>query len=79
VLNGNNLKISNIIPEHIENLLLKLKEMKVDLIVNDDNVIVSKTQNMKSINIKNIGYPGFPTDLQQPITTLLTHVKELQF
>lgn len=71
-LMGNNLKIANIIPEHIENLLLKLQEMKVDLTINEDHVIVSKTDKLSAINVKTLGFPGFPTDLQQPITALLT-------
>lgn len=69
---GNNLKVDNIIPEHVEMLILKLKEMGVKIEVGPDYVITSKTPNMKPVKIKTQGYPGFATDLQQPITTLLT-------
>jgi UDP-N-acetylglucosamine 1-carboxyvinyltransferase len=69
---GNQLKIDNIIPEHIDSLLEKLKEMGVDISVGVDNVIVSKTDRLNPINVTTLGYPGFPTDLQQPLTTLLT-------
>ena len=69
---GKELKISNIIPEHIEFLLSKLKEMGIPIIVNDDSLIISSVSNLKPVEIKTLGYPGFPTDLQQPITTLLT-------
>lgn len=69
---GNNLKISNIIPEHVESLTLKLLEMGIPLTINDDNIIVSSTTYYKPINVKTLGYPGFPTDLQQPLTALLT-------
>jgi UDP-N-acetylglucosamine 1-carboxyvinyltransferase len=72
-LMGNNLKISNIIPEHIEALTLKLKEMDIAMEINNDNIVISKTDKMKAIDIKTLGYPGFPTDLQQPMTTLLTY------
>ncbi len=71
-LAGNNLKVDNIIPEHIDALVNKLKEMGVNMEVNDDNVIISHTKDLKPINIKTLGYPGFATDLQQPFTTLLT-------
>lgn len=71
-LMGNNLKIENIIPKHIESLILKLKEMGVKIEVQEDYIIVSRTENIKPVNIKTLGYPGFPTDLQQPITALLT-------
>lgn len=76
-LMGNNLKITNIIPEHVETLLLKLKEAGVNLEVKEDEVIISKTDNLKAINIKTLGYPGFPTDLQQPLTTFLTQCNGL--
>lgn len=69
---GNNLKIDNIIPEHVETLISKLKEMGVKIEVGEDYAIVSKSDNLKPVNIKTLGYPGFATDLQQPITVLLT-------
>lgn len=69
---GNELKISNIIPDHIESLLSKLKEMGISFIVNDDNLIISSSNNLKGVEIRTLGYPGFPTDLQQPLTALLT-------
>ncbi len=70
---GNNLKISNIIPEHIESLTMKLIEMGVPISIYDDYITVSSTDNLKTTNIKTLGYPGFATDLQQPITALLTY------
>ena len=69
---GENLKIENIIPEHIESLLLKLKEMKVKLNIEKDTITLSKTQSLKKVNVHTHVFPGFPTDLQQPLTTLLT-------
>ena len=70
-LMGNKLKIENIIPDHIESLTSKLKEMNVPVEIYDDYLIVSKAEKMKKVTIKTLGYPGFPTDLQQPMTTLL--------
>ena len=69
---GHNLKIENIIPEHVEMLLMKLKEMGVKLEIGSDYVIVSSSDKYKHVNVKTLGYPGFATDLQQPLTTLLT-------
>lgn len=71
-LMGKNLKINNIIPDHIESLILKLKEMGIKLDIHDNYLIISRQESLKPVNIKTIGYPGFPTDLQQPLTTLLT-------
>ena len=69
---GKKLKVDNIIPEHIEMLTLKLKEMGVDMEIGSDYIVTSKTDNLRPVNIKTQGYPGFATDLQQPITALLT-------
>lgn len=69
---GENLKISNLIPEHIESLLSKLEEIGVKMEVGADYVLLSRSEKYKSTNIKTLVYPGFPTDLQQPFTTLLT-------
>ena len=69
---GKNLKIDNIIPEHVDSLLSKLEEIGTELQVGTDYVIISKSNNYKSTTIKTLVYPGFPTDLQQPFTVLLT-------
>ena len=69
---GSNLKIDNIIPEHLDSLLSKLDEIGVDLEVGQDYVIVNKKTAYKPTTIKTAVYPGFPTDLQQPFTVLLT-------
>ncbi len=71
-LKGDKLKITNIIPEHIDSLISKLQEMGVKIEIDDDCVTVSQTDNLKSVKVKTQGYPGFATDLQQPLTTLLT-------
>ncbi len=71
VLMGNNLKIANVIPRHIEALTMKLKQMGASIKINKDSIIVSKTNQLKPVSIKTLGYPGFPTDLQQPMTVVL--------
>lgn len=69
---GDKLKINNIIPSHIESLTAKLKEAGVDMQINDDNIIVSKSNNYNAIDIETLVFPGFPTDLQQIIIPFLT-------
>lgn len=69
---GRSLKIDNIIPEHIDSLTSKLQDIGVELEIGSDYIIVSKGNNYKSTSIKTGVYPGFPTDLQQPFTVLLT-------
>ena len=72
---GNSLKISNIIPEHIEALTSKLKEAGADIEIEEDSIICKKIDNLKPVNIKTYYYPGFATDLQQPFSVFLTQCK----
>lgn len=76
---GKNLKIDNIIPEHLETLISKLEEMGVKLDIYDDYLYVNACDNLSPIKVKTLGYPGFPTDLQQPLTTLLTQANGESF
>ena len=69
---GKNLCIKNIIPKHLEALTDKLKDMGSDITINKDNIIISKVDNLKPTNIKTLVYPGFPTDIGQPMAVLLT-------
>ena len=71
---GKNLKITNIIPKHLEALTNKLKDMASDITINEDNIVISKVDNLKPTNIKTLVYPGFPTDIGQPMSVLLTQV-----
>ena len=74
---GENLKIENAIPDHLEALLSKLKEIGVILEAGKDYITISKGNNYKAVSIKTAVYPGFPTDLQQPFMTLLTQCQGL--
>ncbi|MBE6109534.1 MAG: UDP-N-acetylglucosamine 1-carboxyvinyltransferase [Erysipelotrichaceae bacterium] len=67
--------INNIIPQHLEALLSKLKEMGVNMEVGIDRVIIERSENLKSVDITTKPYPGFATDLQQPLTALLTQAE----
>ncbi len=72
---GNNLKVAGIIPSHNEALFNKLKEMGVDYKIGEDYVIINKCDNLKPVNVTTEVYPGFPTDLGQPFSVLLTQAK----
>lgn len=74
---GSNLTINNVIPNHLESLINKLLDMGVPLKINKDSITVSAISNLKSAKIKTLGYPGFPTDLQQIMTVLLTQATGL--
>lgn len=72
---GKDLKIDNIIPNHLEALIAKLKESGVDMEVGIDNIIVKGNNKFKPLSIKTLPYPGFPTDLQQIMATYMTQCK----
>ena len=76
---GNNLKVSGVVPEHLGALFSKLDEIGVQYQINDDNVIVNKCENLRPINVKTLVYPGFPTDLGQPIQVLLTQANGISY
>lgn len=64
--------IENIIPQHLESLISKLEEMGVEIETNTDHVVIRGGRPLQAADIKTLPYPGFATDLQQPLTALLT-------
>lgn len=69
---GSDVAVQNVIPDHLESLIAKLDEMGVDVDSDDDAVYVKGSNNrLKGVDIKTLVHPGFPTDLQQPVTSLL--------
>ena len=71
-LTSKRLKVYNIIPEHLSSLVSKFQEMKVKLDMGDDYITIYESNNLKPINVQTLIYPGFATDLQQPLSALLT-------
>ena len=69
------LVIENIIPEHLEALTQKLIEMGVDLKIEDDSIYISNKNKLKAVKIKTQVYPGFPTDMQQVMSALMTRAE----
>jgi UDP-N-acetylglucosamine 1-carboxyvinyltransferase len=69
---GKDFTVKGIIPEHLKALFSKLNEMNVSYQLKGDKVIINKCNDIKPVNVKTLVYPGFPTDLGQPIQVLLT-------
>ena len=69
---GDGVMLNNVIPEHLEAYTSKLIDMGVDLQIDSDKIYVPKTDHLKRISVKTMPYPGFATDLQQPLTPLLS-------
>jgi len=72
---GNELIIENAVPEYIESLLGILKSMGVEIAVEQDKIKVCSNGDLSSVEVETLPFPGFPTDLQAQLTTLLTQVK----
>ncbi|WP_270550658.1 UDP-N-acetylglucosamine 1-carboxyvinyltransferase [Clostridium perfringens] len=67
--------IQNVIPKHLESISAKLLEMGAKVEEGDDSVRVYVDGDLKGVNLKTAPYPGFPTDVQQPMCTLLSTAK----
>lgn len=74
-LTGKDLHIKGLIKDHINSVLIKLKDAGCEFSSENDEIIISKCENVQPTNIVTQVYPGFPTDAQQPFTVLLTQAK----
>lgn len=72
---GEKVLIDNVIPQHLESLLAKLREMGVNIEEGEEQLLITRNDRLKSVDIKTLVHPGFPTDLQQPFTSLLTRAE----
>ena len=76
---GENFKVEGVVPEHLEALFKKLTEMGIEYKIDKNTVTIKKSDNIKPVNVKSLVYPGFPTDLGQPIQVLLTQANGVSF
>lgn len=63
--------IKDVIPKHLEAITAKLEEIGATVEEFDDAVRVVATKRLGHTHVKTLAYPGFPTDMQPQITTLL--------
>ncbi len=64
--------VKNIIPKHMESVSAKLTEIGAKITEYDDSIRVVGSPNIAKVNIKTLPYPGFPTDMQPQIVSLLS-------
>ncbi|MBN2880262.1 MAG: UDP-N-acetylglucosamine 1-carboxyvinyltransferase [Clostridia bacterium] len=69
------IKINGCIPYHMESASVKLAEMGIEVIEGEDYIRVKALNRPKAVHIQTLPYPGFPTDLQQPFTVILSTAK----
>jgi UDP-N-acetylglucosamine 1-carboxyvinyltransferase len=70
-----NVVVDNVIPRHLEGISAKLAEIGVQIIEDDDSIQVIGKSDYRAVDVKTSAYPGFATDLQQPMTALLALAK----
>ena len=70
-ITGGDVLVKNIIPKHMDSLTAKLEEMNVKVAEWEDSIRVMADEPLRAVNVKTMSYPGFPTDLQPQIATLL--------
>ncbi|MBR7927721.1 UDP-N-acetylglucosamine 1-carboxyvinyltransferase [Aerococcaceae bacterium zg-ZUI334] len=68
---GQGVRINNVIYEHLDSFISKLVEMGVKMEIMEDSIYVHPVEQLKMVSIKTLPYPGFATDLQQPVTPVL--------
>lgn len=70
-------KVKGVRTEHLESFLMKLQEMGVTYNIDENGLfeVTSKLEDLKGVKVKTMPHPGFPTDLQSPIMTLMCLAK----
>lgn len=68
---GGNVILDNVMPEHLTAVINKLEETGCKIEINKKKITLNAPRKLKSIDIKTMTYPGFPTDLQQIFATML--------
>lgn len=71
-ITGGEVTVTNVIPEHLEPLLAKMREAGIEIVVGDDYVRVLGAERIRAVDIKTMPYPGFPTDMQPQMMALLS-------
>ncbi len=74
VMTDSKIKLTNVNTSHISSLINVLKEMGVKFAITNNSIQIKKISELKGVYLKTLPYPGFPTDLQPLLTTLLTKV-----
>ncbi len=67
--------IENVVPEHVQPIIAKLKEIGVEIFHSSSGLKVVGRNRLRSTDIKTMPYPGFPTDMQPQMMSLLSTVR----
>ena len=69
---GGDVLVKNVIPKHLESITDKLLQAGVEVLEYDDSIRIRRDGPLKKVNVKTMPHPGFPTDMQPQMTTLLS-------
>ena len=69
---GGQILVKNIIPKHMDCITAKLQECGVEVEEREDTLLVRRSEPLHQTNVKTMPYPGFPTDMQPQMTTVLS-------
>ncbi len=72
---GGDITVENVVTEHLKPVIAKLREAGVEVSEELTSVRVQAGDRLKAVDIKTHPYPGFPTDMQSPMTALLSTAK----
>ena len=72
---GGEVLVKNVIPKHLECISAKLRETGTIVQEYEDSVLVKGASTLRKANVKTLPYPGFPTDMQPQMGTLLCLAK----
>ncbi|HEY4622716.1 UDP-N-acetylglucosamine 1-carboxyvinyltransferase [Solibacillus sp. FSL R7-0668] len=72
---GDGVLVDNVIPLHLEAVTAKLREMGIKIEENEESIYIPKQDNFRAVDVKTLVYPGFPTDIQQPLSVLMTQAE----
>ena len=71
-ITGGNIKINKVIPEHISSVIYKLEKMGCIINSKKNSIYIEAPKKLKAEDIKTMPYPGFPTDMQSIMASVLT-------
>ena len=71
-ITGGNIKINKVIPEHISSVIYKLEKMGCIINSKKNSIYIEAPKKLKAEDIKTVPYPGFPTDMQSIMASVLT-------
>ena len=69
---GDGVTVDNVIPFHLEAVTAKLREMGVKIEEGEESMYIHRSDFLQACDVKTLVYPGFPTDVQQPLSVLMT-------